>query len=83
MEFYQILYLISAGLLWICILIHIWQLRRIRRLSKDYLEAIFSANEAREKYLQGCEVNAQIQDELIRDKEYFHNLRQQQEVSEV
>lgn len=82
MEFYQILYLISAGLLWICIAINIKQLRRNRRLSKDYLKAIFSANEAREKYLQGCEVNAQIQDELIRDKEYFRNLREQENKNE-
>ena len=55
MEFYQILYLISAGLLWICIFIDICQLRRNRRLSKDYLEAITAAKKARDDFELLCQ----------------------------
>lgn len=72
MEFYQILYLISAGLLWICILINIWQLRRNRRLSKDYLEAITAAKKARDNYEQLCQ-------NLNEERDYFRNLREQEE----
>ena len=71
MEFYQILYLISAGLLWICILINIWQLRRNRRLSMDYLEAITAAKKARDNYDQLCQ-------NLNEDQNYFRNLREQE-----
>lgn len=72
MEFYQILYLISAGLLWICILINIWQLRRNRRLSKDYLEAITAAKKARDDFEQLCQ-------NLNEEQNYFKNLREAQE----
>ena len=72
MEFYQILYLISAGLLWICILINIWQLRRNRRLSKDYLEAITAAKKARDNFEQLCQ-------NLNEEQNYFRNLQEQEE----
>ena len=71
MEFYQLLYLISAGLLWICILINIWQLRRNRRLSKDYLEAITAAKKARDDFEQLCQ-------NLNEKQNYFRNLREQE-----
>ena len=70
MEFYQLLYLISAGLLWICILINIWQLRRNRRLSKGYLEAITAAKKARDNYEQLCQ-------NLNEEQNYFRNPREQ------
>ena len=73
MEFYQILYLISAGLLGICIFINIWQLRRSRRLSKDYLEAIMAAQKARDNYEQFCQ-------NLNEERNYFRNLREQEAV---
>ena len=75
MEFYQLIYLISAGLLWICILINIWQLRRNRRLSKDYLEAITAAKKARDNYEQLCQ-------NLNEEQNYFRNLREQEEAHE-
>ena len=71
MEFYQLLYLISAGILWICIFINIWQLRRNRRLSKDYLEAIMAAQKARDNYEQLCQ-------NLNEEQNYFRNLREQE-----
>lgn len=75
MEFYQLLYLISAGLLWICILINIWQLRRNRRLSKDYLEAITVAKKARDNYEQLCQ-------NLNEEQNYFKNLWEQENKNE-
>lgn len=75
MEFYQLLYLISAGLLWICILINIWQLRRNRRLSKDYLEAITAAKKARDNY-------EQLYQNLNEEQNYFRNLREQENKNE-
>lgn len=71
MEFYQLLYLISAGLLWICILINIWQLRRNRRLSKDYLEAITAAKKARDNY-------EQLYQNLNEERDYFRNLQEKE-----
>lgn len=71
MEFYQILYLISAGLLWICILINICNLRRNRRLSKDYLEAITVAKKVQDNYEQLCQ-------NLNEERDYFRNLREQE-----
>lgn len=71
MEFYQILYLISAGILWICILINIWNLRRNRRLSKDYLEAVTAAKKVRDNYEQLCQ-------NLNEERNYFRNLREQE-----
>lgn len=75
MEFYQILYLISAGFLWICILINIWNLRRIRRLSKDYLEAITAAIKIRDDYEQLCQ-------NLNEERDHFRNLREQEATEE-
>ena len=75
MEFYQLLYLISAGLLWICILINIWQLRRNRRLSKDYPEAITAAVKARDDFEQLCQ-------NLNEEQNYFRNLREQEATEE-
>ena len=71
MEFYQILYLISAGLLWICIFINIWQIQRNRRLSKDYLEAITAAIKARDNY-------ELLYQNLNEERNYFRNLREQE-----
>ena len=73
MEFYQILYLISAGLLWICIFINICQLRRNRRLSKDYLEAITAAKKARDDF-------EQLYQHFSGEQNYFKNLREQEAV---
>lgn len=75
MEFYQLLYLISAGILWICIFIYIWQLRRIRRLSKDYLEAIMAAKKARDQA-------EQLYQNLNEEQNYFRNLREQENKNE-
>lgn len=75
MEFYQILYLISAGLLWICILINIWQIRRNRRLSNDYVEAITAACKARDNYEQLCQ-------NLNEERDYFRNLQEQEATEE-
>lgn len=75
MEFYQIIYLISAGILWICIFINIWQLRRNRRLSKDYLEAITAAKKARDNYEQLCQ-------NLNEERNYFRNLQEQENKNE-
>lgn len=69
MEFYQILYLISAGLLWICIFINIWQIQRNRRLSKYYLEAIMVTKKARDNYEQLCQ-------NLNEERNYFRKLQE-------
>lgn len=74
MEFYQILYLTSAGLLGICIFINICQLRRNRRLSKDYLEAITAAKKARDNY-------ELLYQNLNEERNYFRKL-QEKEVTE-
>lgn len=73
MEFYQILYLISAGLLGICIFINIWQLRRNRRLSKDYLEAIMAVQKARDDF-------ELLYQHFNGEQNYFRNLREQEAV---
>lgn len=75
MEFYQILYLISAGILWICIFMNISQLRRNSRLSKDYLEAITAAKKARDNY-------EQLFQNLNEERDYFRNLREQEATEE-
>lgn len=75
MEFYQVLYLISSGILWICILINIWNLRRNRRLSKDYLESITAAKKVRDNYEQLCQ-------NLNEERNYFRNLQEQENKNE-
>lgn len=75
----NILYLFSLALLWFCIALDIHSWRMVKKFANDYMEAIIRANEVRERFEKGIEENEKIHAELIKDREYFHNLRDQEE----
>lgn len=71
MDFSQVLYLICCILLWICIAINIKLIRRNRKLSNEYVEAITTAYKARDNY-------AELIQNLNEERDYFQNLKEEE-----
>ena len=71
MDFYKVLYLFSVAILWACIFVNIWQFRRNRKLSSEYLDAIEKAIQAQDNY-------EQLWKNLNEERDYFRKLREQE-----
>ena len=71
MDIHKAIYMISCIILWICIFMNIYQIRRMRRLSNEYVEAITAAYKVRDNYEQLCQ-------NLNEEREYFQNLKEKE-----
>ena len=71
MDIHKAIYMISCIILWICIFMNIYQIRRMRRLSNEYVEAITAAFKARDNYEQLCQ-------NLNEERDYFRNLKEEE-----